>query len=79
MRVRARAADGIGDADRLEQVDRPQLGGAARHARLVHHDRLGHLVADALHRVERGHRVLEHHRQLPPAQVAVVAVSESDQ
>ena len=79
VRVRARAADRVGDADRLEEVDRPQLGGAARHARLVHHDRLGHLVADALHRVERGHRVLEHHRQLAAAQLAVVAVGEADQ
>ena len=79
VRVRARAADRVGDPDRLEEIDRPQLGGAARHARLVHGDRLGHLVADALHRVERGHRVLEHHRQLAAAELAVVAVGEADQ
>src|SRR5680860_1171100 len=32
--------------------------------RLVHRDRLGDLVADALYRVEGGERVLEHHRDV---------------
>ena len=35
---------------------------------LVDHDRLGDLIADTMDRIHRGHRVLEDHRDLFPAE-----------
>src|SRR3981189_185951 len=40
-------------------------------------DHLGDLVADAIHRVQRAHRVLEYHRDLFTADVAQLVVVES--
>ncbi len=39
-------------------------------------DHLGDLIADAIHGVQRGHRVLEHHRDLLAADVAQLVVVE---
>ena len=58
------AALGIGDSHELQQ---PQ-GLAARFIRrelAVMHDRLHQLVADGVERIERGHRLLEDHGDLP--------------
>ena len=42
-------------------------------------DRLRDLGADALHRVERGHRVLEHHGDVVPADLAVLVSADAAQ
>jgi hypothetical protein len=56
----------IGDADHTQQLDGLRLRLAARRAP-VHQQRLRDLVADAEHRIERGHRLLEDQRDLGPA------------
>ena len=60
---------GAGNADR-----RQQLGAAPRRRRRVHAEmrlqRLDDLGADGEHGIERGHRVLEDHGELGPAQLA---------
>ena len=61
------AARALGaDADELEQLAAARVGGPALRL-LVQLHRLDDLVADALHRVERVHRALEHHRDVAPA------------
>ena len=51
---------GIGDADEAQQLDRaPLRRGEIGAAMLL--DRLGDLPADGQHRIERRHRLLEHH------------------
>ena len=40
---------------------------------------LGHLTADRVHRVERGHRLLKDHADAIAAQLAVVRVRQADQ
>ena len=58
------AAFGFGDADRLQQLRAPcSSASSLRHVEVVA-QRLGDLAADLHHRVERRHRVLEHHRHL---------------
>ncbi len=42
-------------------------------------ERLGDLRADGAQRVERRHRLLEHHRDPPPAQVAERVLAGVDQ
>ena len=58
-----------GNADR-----RQKLGAAPRRRRRVHAEmrlqRLDDLGADGEHGIERGHRVLEDHGELGPAQLA---------
>ena len=63
---------GIGDLDQLEQLDRPLAGRLRRH-RLVAAQHLGDLEPDGVHRVERGHRLLEDHRDLPAADLAAAS------
>ena len=59
-----RAAPGSG-CRRVEQLDRRALTCSSAPSRwCVHRDRLGDLVADREHRVERRQRVLEDHRDL---------------
>ena len=53
-----------------EQLEHPGGDLAARHRRRMELERLGDLVADAHHRIECGHRLLEHHRHAVAAQVA---------
>ena len=49
------------DADRLQQAHRLALALAPADAVAMQHQRLGDLPADRHHRVQRGHRLLEHH------------------
>src|ERR1051326_1890304 len=59
----------VGDADETEQLDRaPVRRGAVGAAMLL--QGLGYLPADGEHRVERGHRLLEHHADVAPAHLA---------
>ncbi len=53
----------LGDADRAQQGDGGLLALGLGVVEVLL-DRLGDLVADALHGVQRGHRVLEHHGHL---------------
>ena len=63
MRVLVHPLGRVRDPDDLEQID--DLGPPLRAADvLVDRDRLFDLLADLLHRVQRGERVLEHHRDL---------------
>ncbi|MNS57393.1 hypothetical protein D3C72_902780 [compost metagenome] len=66
VRVGVQAALGVGDLHAAQHVEaaRANLGG--RQLR-VHAQALGHLLADAVHRVERDHRLLEHHADARPA------------
>jgi hypothetical protein len=57
---------------RPEQIDRAAAAPTDDRAAVNHH-RLDQLIRDAPHRVERGHRVLEHHRDLVAAQRAHVS------
>ncbi len=66
VRVGVEAALGIRDLHQLEQFDRPLVGGAGRH-RLMAAEHLGDLEADRVDGIERGHRLLEDHRDLAPA------------
>src|ERR1022692_1246323 len=61
MRKAPRQLAGLGQADRVDQLDRPPPGcGPVDPA--VQPEALGNLPADGIHRVQRGHRILEHHR-----------------
>ena len=65
VRVVVDASLRVGDADRIEQLDRPLARRAlARPRRVVRADRLDDLLADRVDGVQRGHRVLEDHRDL---------------
>ena len=76
--VRVRAYPAAVDADELEQLlglrERTRLVDALVRAHCV-----DELVADAHHRVERVHRALEHHRDVPPAEPAHVLVALADE
>ena len=48
------------DGDQLEQLERPVAGGGPRHSGMAP-QRRRHLLADAVERVERRHRLLEDH------------------
>ena len=74
MRKAVHAPRGIGDANALHQGDGFFACGAVRQV-LVQHQRLGNLRADAVHGVERGHRLLKNHRQLIAAQVGQIIFS----
>ena len=58
------------DADPLQQLAHALAHGGAVSLGIVHADRIADLARDALHRVERVERALEHQRDLGPAQVA---------
>ncbi|GAA3151743.1 hypothetical protein GCM10020001_089120 [Nonomuraea salmonea] len=77
--VRERAGDlgGLGQAYPAEQVERPCAGLVAG-AAVQRHD-LGDLGADPHERVERGHRLLEDHGQLAPAQPLEPALRHAHQ
>src|ERR1043166_3527205 len=65
----------VGDADETEQLDRaPVRRGAVGAAMLL--QGLGDLPSDGEHRVERGHRLLEHHADVAPAHLAHLFVGK---
>jgi hypothetical protein len=78
VRVVLDALGGLGDADQVEHLGR-LLHRLAVALLLVEHDRLGDLVADGVHRVEAGHRLLEDHRDLVAADAAHLALALLDQ
>ena len=61
---------GIGDAHLAQHLHRPRAR-LARRLLLVELDRLHDLVADGVHRVQAGHRLLEDHRDLAAADAPV--------
>ena len=76
VRIGVHAALRLGDVDAAQHLDRPVHRLAARHA-LVQRDRLADLAADRQQRVERGHRLLEDHRDLVAADVLHLALRSS--
>jgi hypothetical protein len=56
----------VRDAYQLEELDRAFPGGSFAEPR-VRRKRERELVADAIERIERGHRLLEDHRELRTA------------
>ena len=78
MRILHEALLGRGDSDRREQFNAaPGGGGVVQFEMLL--QRLDQLGADREHRVERGHRILEHDCQRPPAQLAQFLTRELQQ
>ena len=78
MRVLVEPALGFGDVDRLEQ----RHGRAVRDLAAlveVQPQRLGDLLADRHHRIERAHRVLEDHGDVPAAELAHLGVGGRDE
>ena len=69
---------GLGDADGLEQGEGELVGVLLRDVQ-VEEQAFGDLLADLHHRVERGHRVLEHHRHLGAPEVAQVVAGRVDE
>ena len=67
VRVLVEAAGGIGDADQIEQRLCAGAGGRLRQSEMDD-ERFGDLRRDGEHRVERGHRLLEDHRDVLAAQ-----------
>ena len=63
VRVLAEPSLGVGDADRVEQLQGLLVGFVLGDVEVVA-EALGDLPPDLHDRVERGHRVLEHHRHL---------------
>ena len=78
MRIVVVTALRIRDPHLAQEVDRP----AARVLRAdveMRLDRLDDLVPDPIDRIQRGHRVLEDHRDLPPANPAELVLLEVQQ
>ncbi len=75
VRVVVDACLGAGDAHLAQQVDGTVLRLGLRHL-LVGADGLHDLVAHAVHRVERGHGLLEDHRHVVAAQFAVLLLGQ---
>ena len=68
----------IGKPDTIEQGD-GFLACLCRRAIGVAPQRLGHLTADRVHRIERGHRLLEDHADAIAAQLAVIRIRQAHQ
>ena len=75
VRIVVDAPLGIGDADQPEQLGRLGERRLLRDA-AMDDERLGHLRADGHHRVERGHRLLEDHRDLGAAHLLHLALGQ---
>ena len=75
VRIGIDALGGIGQPDAVEQGDRlsARLRGGIF---LVTPQRLGDLMADRVHRVERRHRLLEDHADAVAAQPAIIRIRE---
>ncbi|MNI33701.1 hypothetical protein D3C73_876610 [compost metagenome] len=69
MRVGGQALFRLADADLVEQFQYAAAGGATHH-RLVHFQNLADLPLDRVQRIERGHRLLEDHRDVVAAHMA---------
>ena len=78
VRVVARAALGLRNADLVEQLDGAAPRGPAADAP-VQPDGLGDLAADGEDRIERGHRLLEYHRQAGAADGTHLALGQPQQ
>jgi hypothetical protein len=78
VRILAGALLRLGDPNLAQHLHRLFPHGRRRKV-LVQADRLADLLADAEHRVERGHRLLEDHRQLVAAHVAHRGLVERQQ
>ena len=79
VRVVVDPALGVGDADRVEQLDRPRPPLGLGDVAAVGADRLDDLAADPVDRVERGHRVLEDHRDPLAAHLLQLRVARVQQ
>ena len=67
VRILVRAQLGMLDPHLRQRLDRPGAGLLVAEARAGEPDRLDDLVADGEHRVQRGHGLLEDHRDVPAA------------
>ena len=78
VRILVEAALGIGDADQAQQLDRARARRRFGHLQ-VDEERLHDLQADRQDRVERGHGLLEDHRDVAAADLAHFLVRERQQ
>jgi hypothetical protein len=78
MRILREPLRGGGDADSLEELDRPLARGGASDPP-VPQQHLGKLRADRIGGIERGHRLLEDHRHPVAAQVGHRALAQPQQ
>ena len=78
MRILLEPALAVGDADEPQQLERPRARLALAHLQ-VDEQRLHDLLADRQDRIERGHRLLEDHRDVAAAHLAHVVVGEIEQ
>ena len=78
VRIGLQPLRGLRQLHPLEQAQRLGAGGAGAQA-LVQAQWLGDLVADAVQRVQRRHRLLEHHGQTVAAQAAPVVLGQAQQ
>jgi ABC-type lipoprotein export system ATPase subunit len=78
MRVVVRTPCGLGDPHLLQQRRRALPRLAAAHA-AVQAERFCDLAPDREHGVQRGHRLLEHHRQPGPAELTHPALRQREQ
>ena len=79
VRVLVEALLGIGHADERRAGRRRAAPPRRRRRRVVRADRLGDLITDPEHRVERRHRVLEDHRHLAAADLAELVLGHREQ
>jgi hypothetical protein len=77
VRVVLDPAGRLGDADKLQELDRALDGSAVRQTE-VDLEALGHEPFDAEHRVQAGDRVLEDHRDVLATDVAHLALGHRD-
>src|SRR6266568_3180568 len=78
VRVVGKALSGRWNLDLVEQLERRGIGLAAPHVAMIM-QRLGDLEADGEHRVERGHWLLEDHRDAVAANLAHRLLVEPDE
>ncbi len=78
MRILFQPPRAVGDADELQQFERTRLGLCVCHLQ-VDEQRLHDLLADREHRVERGHRLLEDHRDVAAADRAHLVGGQFEQ
>src|SRR5882724_11362102 len=78
MRIFLDTATRIGNADQIEQFDRPRQGCHLR-STAMHEDRFRDLPADREHRIERTHRILKDHCQPVATQEAHFIVGQLHQ
>ena len=78
MRVGVKPRRRVGDADAFQQFAGALAGGPFAHPEMLAQG-LAHLPPDGQQRVQRGHRLLEHHGDPAAAQSAHLAVAHSQQ